>query len=351
MSNQNQKPKSKGKYLLAAIGWLACALIFLAAFGFGFSNGYKYLFNGATSYEDMIAEHGSLQKGEYVSVDANAVVDWYAETKYKINGIIPAGSKQHCLLWVDNSTFVSLTVKGSENKEKINRLIDQTYSYLNYETDELPETIRFEGEVTSIGSEVSKYYDEILSNWQISGDPDLKVYYLTIDTTSTKASIIGYSVFGLAMIIIFIVLFISNIKGFKNFGKVNAQPASGQGMAPMSGDNVFGNMYNAQNTYAGNTDANAYGQNNYAGNTGTNAYGQNMYNGNTNADMYSQNAYTGNTNTDTYSQNTYGDNINTQNNYADNTNNYATDDDDEKTVLISGMSFGYTEDAEKNLKE
>ncbi|MCM1272030.1 MAG: hypothetical protein NC225_06610 [Clostridium sp.] len=320
-NNNNQKPKTKGNYIMGAVFSILGAILFACAFGFGLSNGFKYVFKGATSYEDMIEEQGSLVKGEYVSVDARAVIDWYAETQYKINGIIPAGSKQHCLLWIDDTTFVSLTVKGDENKAKINKLIDQTYKYLNYETDDLPETIHFEGEITSIGSEVSKYYNEILTNWQISGDSDLKVYYLTIDTTSTKLSIVGYGIFALAMIIICIVLCISNIKNAKNFGKVNAY---------------------GQNTYTA-PDANAYGQNTYTTsdtNTNANMYQQNTYDGNVNADMYSQNTYSDNNGGNTYNPN----------GYADNTNSYAADDD-EKTVLISGMTMGYTEETEKNLKE
>ncbi|MDE6024747.1 MAG: hypothetical protein K2G45_04770 [Lachnospiraceae bacterium] len=336
-NNNNRKPKTKGGYMLAAIGWLLMALLFACALVFGLQSGFKYVIHGATSYEDMVAEHGGLQKGEYVSIDANAVIDWYAETTYKINGIIPAGSKQHCLLWIDDSTFVSLTVKGDKNRAKINALIDGTYAYLNYETDELPAPIRFEGEITSIGTEVSKYYDDILNKWQISGDEDLTVYYLTIDTTSTKLSIIGIGLFALLMVGVFIALFISRIKGFVNFGKTNTQFVSGQagvGAAqPMANDSVFGNMYNAQNTYAGNTNMNnMYGQNDYTGNTDTN-------------NMYTQNTYNQSTNADnTYAQNTYE-----QNTYTDTTNSVAMEDDDERTVLISNVSMGYTEETEKDM--
>ena len=206
-----KKEKTKGGYILQSVASLIVALLIALVLIAAGSDDLKYLFGKAENMNNVLAE-GGPEKGEYVSVGVDAVVDWYAETTYKINGIIPAGSKWHCLIWLDDDSFISLSVKGKKNKDIINGLINDTEKYMNYQTDELPAPVVFEGKITSIGSEVDEYYDDAIRYYGITG---MEVHYLTIDTSYSKTSIIIYGIISLAIIGAFIGAFIGGIKGVK----------------------------------------------------------------------------------------------------------------------------------------
>lgn len=217
-----KKEKTKGGYILQSVVSLLAALLIALLLFAAFSDDIKYLFGKAKNLNSVLAE-GEPEKGEYVSVGVDAVVDWYAETNYKINGVIPAGSKWHCVVWLDDESFISLTVKGKKNKDIINGLINDTEKFLNYQTEALPSPVVFEGKITSIGSEVDEYYDEALRYYGITGQ---EVHYLTIDTTYSKTSIIIYGIIFLAIIGMFIGMFIGGIKGAKRLKAAEGLAAS-----------------------------------------------------------------------------------------------------------------------------
>lgn len=248
MKNQRTKGKCIAQSILSLIAALLVTLLCVAAF----STELKYLFGKPTNINDMLAENGAPEKGEYVSVGVDAVFDWYAETNYKINGVIPAGSKQHCIMWLDDDSIISLTVKGKKNIEKIDNIIEGTESYLNGTSDRLPSRIIFEGKVTELGSEVKQYYNDVVLG---SG---YTIHYLTIDTTYSKTSIIIYGLIFLLIIGGLIASFISGIRGVKKLKEAESAAAglsqsyrgqgyNGQGYN-MQGYN--GQDYNAQ-TYNG----------------------------------------------------------------------------------------------------
>lgn len=241
----NKQNKSSG-IVGCVIGIIACALLtFILLVG-----EMDYLFSEPRDLNDIIADGASPQKGEYVSIGVDGVVDWYAETTYKINGIIPTGKKQHCILWLDNQAFISMTVKGKDI-DKVNSLIDDTAKYLNGEVGYLPTPVVFSGKVTSIGTEVSQYWREGLSAYGISEyDPALTVYNLTIDTTETKLQM--WLMIGLfaALTIVFIVALIINIKRKKAAKEANAQAAA-YNAAQANNAAYNGGMYNNGNMYGG----------------------------------------------------------------------------------------------------
>ena len=88
-----------------------------------------YLFGSAKDLKSMINNEGEPVKDEFVSLDVDLVFDWYAETEYKINGFIPAGTEKHCLVYMDDigeqGAFISLTVKGKDDFKAIDKLIKE----------------------------------------------------------------------------------------------------------------------------------------------------------------------------------------------------------------------------------
>ncbi len=245
-------------YIIFFIVFAAVAVIY------GISEG-SFIFGGKPqNINEMIEEHGEPQKGEYVTIGVDAVVGWYAETKYKINGFIPAGSKQHALVWLDNGAFMSMSFKGKKNIEIVDDIIDDTYSYLMYASDTLPQPVEFVGKITTIDSKVSQYYDEILDYWEISPVDGLEVYYLDIDTTNTKGFAIFMLVFFVFLAVVFLALAIKGIKDNKaaKLAAATSYVSSYQTTDTVSDDNIFGNMRNsdayAPNTSSGDENNNLY---------------------------------------------------------------------------------------------
>lgn len=242
----NNKQNKSGGIVGSVIMIIVCAFLTFVLFVSEMDN----LFGEPRDLNAILADGASPQKGEYVSVGVDAVVDWYAETTYKINGIIPAGKKQHCILWLDDGSFISMTVKG-KNVDTVNRLINETEKYLNRETEYLPTPVVFTGKISSIGTEVNQYWHEGLSYYGISEyDPELTVYSLTIDTTETKTQMwLMIALFG-ALTILFVIILIANIKKKKKIKEADAQAAAYN--AAQANNAAFnGGMYNNGNMYGG----------------------------------------------------------------------------------------------------
>lgn len=190
---------------------------------------------------DVIAEEGTPEKGQYVTIGVDAVVDWYAETEYKINGVIPAGTKRHCIVWVNDTTFISMTVRGDKNYGIIDDIIDDTWAYLGYETTSLPSPTEFSGKITSIDSDVSSYYSQGLSAYGIYSSDGLTILQLDIDTTNGKG--MGFLILGV-IVLLFVGGIVFMIKDIRHNKKVASMPPAMTYNAPSS-DPVFGNMMQA----------------------------------------------------------------------------------------------------------
>ena len=145
------------------------------------------MFHEPKDLMELIEEEGSPKKGEYVSVGIDAVVDCYAETKHRINGIIPAGTDMHYVLWLDDGSFISLMVNGKKNIEKLDKIMSETQRYVNGNTDTLPAKYQLSGVISTMDSEIEGYYRQDIQYWGIneSGYP---IYYVQIDETQSKLS-------------------------------------------------------------------------------------------------------------------------------------------------------------------
>ncbi|MBQ9278141.1 MAG: hypothetical protein IJ224_05850 [Lachnospiraceae bacterium] len=293
--NQNGK-KSKGNCIATIIlfGFFSLLLV-----GFGIINLINhgdYYFGHAQDISDMTADGTSPQKGEYVQVGVDVCFDWYAETTHKVNGI-PTGKEQHCIIMLENGDIMSLTVKGKKNYAKIDEVIDATWDYMYDETGmkSLHTPVIFEGKITSVGSEVSKYYRDYMSDlsdgfynaWGYRPN----YYELTIDTTDNKLSTLGYYIGGALIAALFVFVIVSNIKTLKALKAAdkagydsNAYMQNRQNnLYGSNQDNIYGNDIAGYSSNSANTTNNNYG-NDISGysNMPENSYVNDIVNGNQN---------------------------------------------------------------------
>lgn len=201
-NKKQQNKKSRGDldklFFIAGIVMLICA-------GCIFLEKSDYILNGPKSLDEMIENYGSPINGEYVTVDVDAAIDWYAETQYKIfHGIIPAGKKRHAIIWLKNDAMMGITVKGKKNIEKIDAIIDGTWQWCLGESGSLPTAVSVEGKLTYIGMKQSEYYSNE-KEYVKDSLGEYKFYELEIDTTDNKYSIILQCillvVFGIVVIV------------------------------------------------------------------------------------------------------------------------------------------------------
>ena len=245
-----KKNNNGGNKVLFAIFTVVFAVIAVVMF----MSSKDYLFSEPTDFRAMLEEEGEPVTGERVSIDVDLVYDWYAEMEYKINGIIPAGTEKYCLVYMEDlDAFVSLTVKGKDDYKVIDKLISDSDDYMNYETDELPKAVTFEGKLSTIDPEISQYYSEFRTqfiNYYGSYGWIPEFYQVTIDTTETNGTILLLIGIMVLLAVFFGAAFVVTIKKEKN-EKLQAASAPAFAATPDVTDPVFGNMYNAtssQNT-------------------------------------------------------------------------------------------------------
>lgn len=82
--------KNTGKKSIAGnIIWILVTGVILAIY----IATHAMCFGKPKDVNEMLLEGDSPEEGDYVSINVDGVFDWYAETEYKINGFIPAGTK------------------------------------------------------------------------------------------------------------------------------------------------------------------------------------------------------------------------------------------------------------------
>lgn len=195
------------------------------------------MFHKPVELMEHIAKEGEPVKGTYVSIGVDGVVDCYAETKHRINGIIPIGTDRHYLLWLDDGSFISLQAKGKKDIEKLNSIMNETQRYINGNTDVLPAKYQLSGVISTMDAEISGYYRQDLSYWGIDSTVG-KIYYVQIDETQTKLSSWLMMGFFVVIEIICIIALIKEINEKKQ-AKLAAKAAAING--PMTDEN--NNLY------------------------------------------------------------------------------------------------------------
>jgi hypothetical protein len=194
-----------GKKGSAGIGVLLIVIgVIIAIVGVvTFVAGSDVIFRGADDINTMIAEN-RLEAGEFTNVRIDADFGAYRETKRTICGFIPVGKEQHYMVWLDDGSIISVTVKGKSTYEKLDAIEEQTYDYMQ-NGGYLAQSMTFTGKVTEISGDLADYYQEALDNVGVD-ESTANILYLDIDTTKTKASVIGWSAVMLALGMILLVV-------------------------------------------------------------------------------------------------------------------------------------------------
>ena len=217
----------------------------------------KDLITPTNDIMDIIEEEGGVSDGQYVTVGVDAVLGWYAETKHTVN-YIPVGKEQHCIVWLDDGTFISMTVKKSACDE-VDPIIDDTWDYVDDEsgTVQLPTPKVFKGRIRKLDSEERNYYSDAISEIGISRANNT-VYDFTIDTTKTKTKQWLWIAVCVLLGTLFVIMAVRTGKKFK------AENSGGYG----SGSNGSDPYMNVYNNYTGQGDAGSTYSDNYTGQTG-----------------------------------------------------------------------------------
>jgi flagellar basal body-associated protein FliL len=204
-----------------------------------------FIFNGADDINTMIEEL-RLNPGEYTSVRIDADFGAYAETQHTINGFIPAGKEQHYIVWLDDGSLISVTVKGDSKYDKMDAIEEQTYDYID-NGGSLGKSVTYVGKISTVSGDLKTYYQEAL-NYLGAADSDVNIYYLDIDTTQTKGSILGVVALFLAIGILLIVLGIVTIRNAKKQKAAAAQINSAAFSQNMAGNNGYTDNFAGYNT-------------------------------------------------------------------------------------------------------
>ena len=169
--------------------------IFLIGFGLiTMISSASYIFAGKTRDLNEIAFEGSVDEYEnkFVSMDVDAIIDVFAQTRHTINGIIPTGTDDHYIVWLYDDSFIGLS--ADKNTDELDRVLEDTYDCLDEKTEYLTDkTVYVEGRLKPLKGELSGYYQETLNLWGLSILED-KVYLYTVDTTETRLSVLLQSV-------------------------------------------------------------------------------------------------------------------------------------------------------------
>ncbi|MBQ9935836.1 MAG: hypothetical protein IJO70_08315 [Lachnospiraceae bacterium] len=185
------------------------AIVFL----FILKNDFKYIFTGETrDVYEIISSGEELKKGEHVSVELIAVVDWYAELTESRRGV--KSITYHAMGVLEDGTVISIcTKKDSKEYRLVDKLVNDTYSYLEGSSYTLPEHLILKGSVQGIDSEISPFYSEALKYYGYSSN---EVIYLDINTRSTRGGMIVAFIITLILFVVPIFALVVEIISYKN---------------------------------------------------------------------------------------------------------------------------------------
>ena len=254
--------------LIVAFAFFAFASIFWIIF-YG-----KYMITGTHKNIDQLLSDGELHtSNEYIAAQVYAVVDCYAETTHR-RRYLPTRHDYHYILWLNNGSFISLSVSGKSRKAELDRLCDETWSYVNKESTVLTTNpILLEGKLTSLTPKIESYYQSYLEMYGIteSGNP---IYYMELDCTKTRGTLWLYQISFLIM---------TAVTGFLAFTKYayllgkNTNTSDTSGMSRREKNFMTLNSYKANESF---DTGNSYTNDNYSSNNNS-VYGGSVYSGST----------------------------------------------------------------------
>lgn len=141
----------------------------------------------AGTYEQAVADRDQY-KEVWVSYEVVACLGNYAEGS-EYYGFIPTGHEYHYLVWMEDGSFMPLSVSKKADREYLDSLTNATYDYLEKKTSKIEvEPRTFTGTVKNLETKIKGFYSNALSKMNIKVTEDHKVYYDLMDCTSSRTS-------------------------------------------------------------------------------------------------------------------------------------------------------------------
>ena len=224
---QTTKKKTKSEYRKTMILCYVLAGIFLAVAGIWVAVHWNYMILGKTTQlNNEIMNGNAPQKGDYATLNVKLVLGNYAETKHRINGIIPIGTDQHyaIVLFDEEALYViSATVKNKKDIESLESMVDASWALLTGESDQWPTgTVELTGKITTMDSQILGYYKQQLSQAGVTTEYFKQIYELTLDATESRLSKFLYLGFFLLLAILCILGALGSRKQMKNVENIQA---------------------------------------------------------------------------------------------------------------------------------
>ena len=196
-------------------GWLLLilAILFIIGAAFLVITNAENIFGTEVSNINKLLAEGSLESNvdSYIEMDIDAVVENYAETTHKTNGIT-TGKDQHYIIWLDDDSMISVSVNNKKQIAELNRVLDETWDYLEDKTQALTENkVHLKGKIVKLGTELKKYYQQCLDEVGIT-DADRDIYFLTVDCTDSRLFLIIATAVLLVLAIIMLIAFTATRK-------------------------------------------------------------------------------------------------------------------------------------------
>ena len=189
---------------------LIVGILMLAGAAFTLVSNSDIIFSSNVTDINKLLQQGTIESNvdSFVEIRIDAVLDNFAETTHKTNGIT-TGKDQHFLVWLDDDSVIAVSVKNKKLVSELNRIMDETWDYLDEKRDDFTEnTAEVKGKIKKMSTEMRKYYQESLDYIGVS-EAGFGVHYYQVDCTTSRLMYIIVSavllVLGLLLIIAFIV--------------------------------------------------------------------------------------------------------------------------------------------------
>ena len=221
------KKKTKNEYRKTMILCYVLAGIFLAVAGIWVAIHWNYMILGKTTQlNNEIMMGNAPQKGDYATLNVKLVLGNYAETKHRINGIIPIGTDQHyaIVLFDEDALYViSATVKNKNDIDRLEKMVNDSWALLTGESDQWPsDTVELTGKITTMDSQILGFYKQQLSQAGVTTEYFKQIYELTLDATESRLSKFLYLGFFLLLAICCILGALGSRKQMKNVEDIQA---------------------------------------------------------------------------------------------------------------------------------
>lgn len=184
--------KKSNPIVTYVIGIIFCAVMCILAFVVN----KDVILDNYTEFYSMEEKEG-VKKDAYVELYVDGVIGNYAETTHTVN-FIPTGKDQHYMLWLSNDEIISLTVKDKKLIAKLDEICDDTWDYIESESEEYNvKGTTVKGVINTLDPEIEGYYKQWLNETGIA-EAGLDVNYVAIDTTKTRGNSLFMVLFFLA---------------------------------------------------------------------------------------------------------------------------------------------------------